>query len=181
MFAFIAQGCSPIPFPAKIYKPSSKDGLLRESSCGYNQGPGIWDELEVRIEPLKLFFRITEMNEDLLHFRANIQSSSFESFSFISNEFTLSTMKRDYPYRVKKIQSQSFSQGKFTVQSYEFDSIIVNNGKYRSYSFSFDFPKPSEETFSVKPPNLLINGIEKDISVINFKKDISWYFLTINC
>jgi len=148
--------------------------------CGYNSGPGVWDELEIKLSSIALIASATIGEKNEIRMFMRIDARTAQDFRFVSRDFIFKYDGSDVVHKADKIQSYKMISGEMESNSFDFDALI-KKGEGASFYSNFDIEIPSDKSFVMKVPNITVDGVEYVVPEITFKRDTSWYFLTINC
>jgi len=174
LISLMIVGCIPIPMTADIYKPSADGGVIRESMCGYNQGSGIWDELETSVSTVKFYIRAFKVEDKVrIHISINTQTSNNVRLS--SNKFTITSENKS---------SDHFPKLLYTYKDHP-KTLPVNETLIQEYGTNFvlffDVSVPNEKEFILNMPRIHINNVEHNMPNVTFTPDTSLYLMTVNC
>ena len=173
-----------------IYRPEANEGTLRETTCGYNNGPGRWDRIEILKENVGVQVQAQQIKDDLVVFATFFVPGTLSAtlknptakFYFFDSKKELSLPVRD-AYQVhgvaKRIEDinapltggSSVTERKFLNKDYW----------YKRYDFDFKIPGQKGEPFYLVLPALEVNGKTIEIPKIRFEPQKAFLMRSINC
>lgn len=160
--------CVPVPIPAPVLEPSAKGGELHESMCGYNMGPGIWDELKLKYDDSIIYIKANKKDENTAQVYYRVQFPyTKQLIKWESNNFY--------------IESKGKKNGANTPMNLKDEIIDITTPTNQYQMFYIEAKFDSEGEFKIFSPKFYINEKEYTVPPVSFKPATSWFFITLNC
>lgn len=151
----LLSGCFPVV--ENIFRPEADGGVLRETSCGYNQGPGRWDKIELAKDGITVSMQFYELDGNP-RLAVSFSVPDGATLQLLTPTFTWSNGERTEALKPDRITWSSWKSQDLNTAMIGATELVGLRSYPKEYYLNFPTPlQKSRTAFTVELPGLKLN------------------------